>query len=238
VDFDEYASTYDAALGRGLAISGESKDYFAYRRIAWLGRRLAELGIRPRSVLDFGCGTGSTMPFLREILEPESILGVDDSTSSLEVARQAHEAPAVQFMQREKFVPDGSFDLVFCNGVFHHVLPCERAAAVATIRRALRPDGVVALWDNNPWNPGARYVMWRIPFDRDAVPISSREAGRLLREGGFEVLHTDFLFIFPHLMRGLRRLEPTLSRLPLGAQFQVFARRSASTTRDPLSAGH
>jgi len=224
MDFDEYASTYDAALGRGLAISGESKDYFALQRIAWLGRRLAELGIRPRSVLDFGCGTGSALPFLREILEPDSILGVDDSASSLDVARQAHGEAGVRFMQRQTFAPDGSFDLVFCNGVFHHVPPRERAAAVATIRRALRPGGIFALWDNNPWNPGARYVMWRIPFDRDAVPISSRETGRLLRAGGFDVLHTDFLFIFPRWLRRLRRIEPALARLPLGAQFQVLAR--------------
>ena len=31
--FDACAATYDAALNRGLSMSGESKEYFARRRI-------------------------------------------------------------------------------------------------------------------------------------------------------------------------------------------------------------
>ena len=34
--FDACAATYDAALNRGLSLSGESKEYFAHRRIEWL----------------------------------------------------------------------------------------------------------------------------------------------------------------------------------------------------------
>jgi SAM-dependent methyltransferase len=225
VDFDEYASTYDAALGRGLGVSGESKEHFARERVAWLARRLRERGIRPHSVLDFGCGTGSAIPFLREVLGAEEILGIDDSVASLEVAERSR-APGVRFMLREEFQPKESFDLVFCNGVFHHVPPTERPAAVETIRRALRPGGVFALWDNNPWSPGARYVMSRIAFDRDAVPISSRESRSLLEGGGLTVLNTDFLFVFPRALRWLRRFEPGLVSLPIGAQYQVLSRRS------------
>ena len=36
------------------------------------------------------------------------------------------------------------------------------------------------------------------------------------------VLQTDFLFIFPHMLRGLRGLEPLVARLPLGAQYQIL----------------
>jgi len=225
VDFDEYASTYDAALARGLAVSGENREYFARERVAWLARRLGELGVHPRSVLDFGCGTGSAIPFLREVLAAEEILGIDDSAASLEVADQSR-ASGVRFMLREEFQPKGSFDLVFCNGVFHHVPPTERPAVVETIRRALRPGGLFALWDNNPWNPGARYVMSRIAFDRDAVLISCRESCSLLQHGGFAVLYTDFLFVFPRPLRWLRRFEPRLVSLPIGAQYQVLSRRS------------
>jgi len=225
VDFDEYASTYDAALGRGLGVSGESKEYFARERVAWLARRLKERGIRPHSVLDFGCGTGSAIPFFRELLAVEEILGIDDSVASLEVADRSR-ASGVRFMLREEFQPKESFDLVFCNGVFHHVPPTERPAVVETIRRALRPGGLFALWDNNPWSPGARYVMSRIAFDRDAVLISSRQSRSLLEGGGLTVLHTDFLFVFPRQLRRLRRFEPRLVSLPIGAQYQVLSRRS------------
>ena len=225
MDFDEYASTYDAALGRGLVASGENKEYFARERVTWLGRRLGELGIRPRSVLDFGCGTGSAIPFLRERLGAEEILGIDDSVASLEVAERCRDSD-LRFMLREEFQPKESFDLVFCNGVFHHIPPAQRPGAVETIRRALRPGGLFALWDNNPWSPAARYVMSRIAFDRDAVPISSRQSRNLLERGGLTVLHTDFLFVFPRPLRWLRRFEQRLVSLPIGAQYQVLSRRS------------
>ena len=42
---------------------------------------------------------------------------------------------------------------------------------------ALLTGGVLALFENNPWNPGTRLVMKRIPFDRNAQTISPR-AGR------------------------------------------------------------
>ena len=61
--------------------------------------------------------------------------------------------------------------------------------------------------------------MHRIPFDRDAIMMSSRVAHRLLSSQGFEVLRVDYLFVFPRILRTLRFLEPALSRLPLGAQF-------------------
>jgi hypothetical protein len=67
--------------------------------------------------------------------------------------------------------------------------------------------------------------MSRIPFDRDAITLSPPEARRLLRAEGFEIVRTDFLSIFPKFLRWFRALEPLVSRLPLGAQYQVLCRK-------------
>ena len=67
--------------------------------------------------------------------------------------------------------------------------------------------------------------MSRIPFDSDAITLSALEAQRLLKDTGFEILRTDFLFIFPRAFRFLRVLEPYLVRLPFGAQYQVLCRK-------------
>ena len=80
-----------------------------------------------------------------------------------------------------------------------------------------------ALWENNPWNPGTRYVMSRIPFDRDANLVWPHQARRMLREAGLRVLRSDYLFIFPRWLKRLRFLESFLSGFPLGAQYQVLA---------------
>ena len=86
--FDEYASDYDAALERGLAVAGESKDYFARNRIAWLSGNLAALREQPQQIMDYGCGIGSAVPFLIDFFSTASILGVDVSAKSLELAKQ------------------------------------------------------------------------------------------------------------------------------------------------------
>ena len=223
--FDAYAAQYDAALEKGISVSGEGKEYFARGRVLWLGKLLGKLGQAPKSVLDFGCGTGTAAGFLQEILAPDSILGVDVSLNSLEVARRTHGGQRTKFVSLGEYEPDGRFELAFCNGVFHHVALSERAGAVNYIWRSLRPGGLFAFWENNPWNPGTRIVMSRIPFDRDAVTLSPIAGRRLLKEGGFKVIRTDFQFIFPRALRRLRGLERVFCRLPFGAQYQVLGRR-------------
>jgi SAM-dependent methyltransferase len=223
--FDAYSSDYDEALARGLSVSGEDKRWFARERIAFLGGCLRELGVRPATVLDFGCGTGTATPFLVGELGVAEVVGVDSSERSLEVARAQHGEWPVRFVTAAAFRADASFSLAYCNGVLHHVPPAERPRVVRRIRDSLMPGGLFSLWENNPWNPGARYVMWRIPFDRDAVMLSARGARRLLEAGGLEIVRTDHLFVFPRALRALRFLEPPLRGTPIGAQYQVLARR-------------
>ena len=94
------------------------------------------------------------------------------------------------------------------------------------IYRVLRPNGMLAIFENNPWNIGARMVMARIPFDRDAHMLSPLLTAELLRQAGFEVLRTDSLFFFPRVLNGLRFSEPLLGWTRLGAQYLVLAARS------------
>ncbi len=223
--FDAYSSDYDEQLARGLSVSGEDKAFFARERVAFLARCLRELGVRAEAVLDYGCGTGSATPCLLDALGVERVIGVDSSERTLEVARGAHGSARSEFVASSAFTPRGDLPLAYCNGVFHHVPLANRARVVRRIRDSLRPGGLFALWENYPWNPGARYVMWRIPFDRGAQMLSAPASRRLLVEGGFEIVRTDYWFIFPRALRSLRFLEPHLHAVPIGAQDQVLARR-------------
>lgn len=222
--FDEYADEYEAELGRGLRLSGESSTYFARERVRWLRRRLDRLGESARAVLDFGCGTGGAVPHFVAELGAERILGTDVSTACLAIAEREHGAAGVEFALPEA-VPAAEFDLANANGVFHHIEPVDRPEALARIARALRPGGLLSFWENNPWNPGTRLIMRSVEFDRDAQMISAPAARRLLRDAGFEVLATEFLFVFPRFLAVLRRLEPRLARVPLGGQYLVLARK-------------
>ncbi|MGH7713345.1 MAG: class I SAM-dependent methyltransferase [Gemmatimonadaceae bacterium] len=225
--FDAYAAAYDDALGRGLILTGEGKEYFAAGRVAHIRAVLQTLGVTPKRVMDYGCGTGSTTPLLREAWNVSSLVGVDPSPESIRVARSQQRSNAVRFERVQEYVPAGDRDLVYSNGVFHHIPPNERPKALAYIAGALASGGIFAFCENNPWNPGTRYVMSRIPFDRDAVTLSPPEARRILRGEGFEIVRTDSLFVFPRPLSWLRSLESALVRVPVGGQYIVFCRRSA-----------
>src|SRR3712207_6563655 len=130
-EFDRFAESYDDDLNRGLSLSGEGKEYFARRRVEWTARHLGRLGVRARAVLDYGCGTGTAIPLLRDLLGAEQVAGVDVSASSLEVARRDHGADGrVWIAPVEDLVPEGGFDLAYTSGVFHHIRPGDRPAAV------------------------------------------------------------------------------------------------------------
>lgn len=221
--FNDYAANYEAALQEGLSSTGEDSSYYARGRVKWMQKWLDKLGITPRRVLDFGCGTGGSTPFLLELNGVEELVGVDVSDSSLEIARSRCKDPRVRFAMTNEIRGAGTFDLAFCNGVFHHIAPAERAGCVQAVHRAVGDGGLFALWENNPWNPGVRYVMSRIPFDRDAITLSPPETRRLLKGNDFDVVASDFLFIFPRLLAPLRFLERPLCKLPLGGQYLTLA---------------
>lgn len=230
--FDLVARNYDSQVHRGLSLSGERKEYFADRRIAWTGQLIGSLAPGrfwpPRTVIDYGCGTGTALPRLLEHFSPERVLGLDISAASLEVARQANRHQARIELSTIKERPPATYppaELVYTSGVFHHIPPPERPAALADIRARLQPGGLLAFWEHNPWNPGTQLIVHRIPFDRDAVLLSAVTARRLLRAHGFEPIATQYLFVFPRALAALRPLESSLARLPLGAQYLVLARR-------------
>src|SRR5262245_36288656 len=110
-DFDDFAGDYDRTLNRALSVSGESKDYFARGRVVWLAERLREFGMAPRTAIDFGCGTGSAAPFLLEELRLESLLGVDISEKSIEVANRRHGSERARFATIDAHEPKAEADL-------------------------------------------------------------------------------------------------------------------------------
>jgi len=224
-DFDKYAKDYEVTLHRGIAVSGEDSAFFAKGRIEWLKMCMRRLNCVAHTVLDYGCGIGNATPFLFKILGAKSVVGVDLSQESLDVACQSHCDLPVEYKLINELEPRRKFDLVFCNGVFHHIPPCERSTAIRYIANRLRPKGIFSLWENNPWNPGARYVMSRIPFDRDALMLWPGEVRKLFELEGLKAIRQDYCFVFPRVLRIFQKIEPYLTQLPFGAQYQVLARK-------------
>jgi SAM-dependent methyltransferase len=231
--FDAWADddAYARALDASLSVSGESGPYFAEQRVRWVNRFLSSSraggrGNSARRALDYGCGIGGTAPLLRDLAGAEDVLGVDVSPRAIARARADQEgAPRVAFDTLERFSPAGDRDIVYANGVFHHIAPSARAAAMATVASALAPGGLAFVWENNPYNPATRFIMSRCPFDDDAVLVWPRQLRRLCRGAGLRPVTTAFCFIFPAALAPLRPIERRVERLPLGAQYVVVAEK-------------
>ena len=224
-EFDAFAKNYDEALQEGLDLTGESKEYFAQHRVKWITQQLAAYEATTDSILDFGCGTGGSVDYLLKQLNPKRLVGTDVSDDSLKIARVSHQDNRCHFERLDKFEPRAELDLAFCNGVFHHIPLSERQQCVQTIFDALTPQGYFCYWENNPWNPGTRWVMKRVPFDRDAIMLWPSESRQMLRRSGFEIVTTNYCFFFPNFLRALRPLEAYLSHFPLGGQYLVIAKK-------------
>jgi SAM-dependent methyltransferase len=221
----DLSGEYESMLNQGIRLSGESMTFFLNGRLSLLRDRISGPGTVSR-ILDFGCGLGHTSKRLAGMFPGAEIIGADTSLKALEAAQEHNGQPGIRFVSvRELSGGAGGFDLCYVNGVFHHIAPAERAETLQIIRKNLRPGGRLALFENNPWNPGARMVMARIPFDRDAQMLSLPETSSLLTRSGFEIVATDSLFFFPRLLRALRFAEPFLGWTRLGAQYLVLGAR-------------
>jgi SAM-dependent methyltransferase len=229
-EFDKSARAYEALFKPWLRIAGASREYFARSRVNWLSDCLGQQGVVPKRVMDFGCGTGMSLPLLANLPGAEQVIGLDTSEESLTVARESTPGGSpIQLDTPANYLPQQDIDLVFCNGVFHHIPVAARPGAVDFIHRCLRPGGIFALWENNPWNPIHAYAMKHSQIDENAIPISPPESRRLLSSERFRVVQTDYLFFFPGYLRWLHPLEKWLAKVPLGAQYLVLAVKDGQT---------
>lgn len=101
-------------------------------------------------VLDVGCGPGTITVDIAGRVAPGRVVGVDAAAEVVEAARvEAADATNVELRVDDVYalqVDDASFDVVHAHQVLQHLT--DPVAALREMRRACRPDGVVAARDS------------------------------------------------------------------------------------------
>lgn len=227
VDFDRFASGYVDDVDRSVSFTGRNAAFYARRKVEIL-EEIVLRASRPLdglSLLDVGCGTGTT----DHVLAPRvrSLHGVDVSAEMLAQARQ--NVPGAGFSWYDGATlpfDDGTFDVAVAICVFHHIPLSQRHRVASEMVRVTRPEGFVAVFEHNPYNPLTRHAVNTCELDRDAVLLPASETIELLRQAAHvEPEYRHYLFS-PLGGRTGRSLDRHLRKIPLGGQYVGWVQRS------------
>jgi len=223
VDFDDCSQEYIELLNASIRLSGEKASYFDIYKLNCV-KRWACRPQRLSMTLDFGCGIGRLSNLLARTYPRSKVYGYDISLRSIKLAREkwGH----LKNLVFDSRLPDaGLCDLITAANVFHHIRREDRRKILIQLRTLLKPDGTIALFEHNPFNPLTLHVVKNCPFDADANLISLGQFVKLALDSGLKVYRKRYIVFFPKPLQFLRKLEPFLGFLPLGAQYMLILKR-------------
>jgi SAM-dependent methyltransferase len=218
--FDKYDERFGAVVQSSIDFSGLPHSFFTAAKVDALRELVATRlhGMHNPDMLDVGCGVGEFHPLVRGMFG--RICGTDVSAASIAQARIRN--PEVQY---DAYVGEtlpydsAAFDLSIAICVLHHVPPTQWVGFLREMRRVVRPGGLVCLIEHNPLNPLTRLAVTRCEFDRNAVLLHAARTRALMADAGLHDARSHYFLLLPSAARLARRVERSLRRIPLGAQY-------------------
>lgn len=216
-------------------------------------------------VLDIGCGVGDvSLLAARFVREKGSVLGVDRSAASLEIARgrskrraELCETANISFVEADlnTFEPYGTFDAIIGQFVLLYVP--ERASMLRRLTQSLRRGGVMAMQEYDisslaatPESPlFARYRRWIVDGFTSAgaeLDTGSKLYATFLQAGlpppqmvSAQLVHSGHEPTgYEHATQVLRSLLPTLERNGIATAREIEIDMLAERLREDAVAHH
>jgi len=222
-EFDLIADEYDKQHRANIAVTGEGPEYFAEYKIRVL-RELLTGNID--KIIDFGSGTGNSVPFFQKYFPESQLTGVDVSQRSLDIAAERFPGTfGIKIESNHIPILDDRFDAAFSACVFHHINHDEHIQWLGELRRVVRPGGHLAIFEHNPLNPLTLHAVNTCPFDINARLIRAGQLAERYRAAGWRNIQIRYHIFFPRALAALRPAEARLGWLPLGAQYSILAEK-------------
>lgn len=224
-EFDQFSDEYYAMHKQNISITGEAPEYFAEYKIKLLGKLISKTGRNTKSILDFGSGTGNSIPFFQKYFTSSLLTCADVSQKSLDLGRSRFPNFGQNLLINGMNIATKShaFDIVFSACVFHHIPHSEHVGWLHELRRVVHPSGVAMIFEHNPFNPLTVMAVNNCPFDANARLIRANQLARRCRAAGWTSTSIRYHLFFPRVLAALRPLEQRLEAIPLGAQYSVVA---------------
>lgn len=178
----------------------------------WIRQGLVErVRCQPRSILDLGCGTGSTTLLLKQAFPQAEVIGLDLSPYMLVAAQdKAQKAGlSVQFLQgnaEQTGFSDDRFDLVTASLLFHETPTAVACRILQECFRLLKVGGEVLILDGN--QATLRWATWLTEIFEEPY-IQEFAAGSVdawMGAVGFGDVRTEEVWWLNQVTRGVKPL--------------------------------
>jgi 2-polyprenyl-3-methyl-5-hydroxy-6-metoxy-1,4-benzoquinol methylase len=220
IDFDEYAVDYSATLNSSLLLSGQTSDYFDQYKLTCLKKWVCHSN-PSMDVLDFGCGIGNLARFLAKAYPRSTVWGYDISSRSIALAKK--ESGHLNNLDFTSSFPETlRFDLITVANVLHHIKPGRRLNLLTRLRRCLKTEGRLVVFEHNPLNLLTRFAVKTCPFDADAQLIRLCHLIHLAQKSGLRIGDKRYIVFFPKALERWVKIEAYLGFFPLGAQYMAI----------------
>jgi SAM-dependent methyltransferase len=198
----------------------------ASRRYSWFIAEARRLGAH--RILELGCGTGEASASVAAGVGAE-VVAVDISDDFLARARAAHVLPNLRFEKLDLLGDDvgrlGQFDLVFGNGILHHLV-LRLNDVLRALHSLSNKGGGLAFIEPNFLNPYCAFIFGTgvgrrfAKLEPDEMAFTPGQLRRALPETGWRdvsVRTRDFLLpgLPTPLTRPILAVEPALEATPL-----------------------
>ena len=216
VNFNNYSKDYISLMKQQHSKFG-GIDYYSKHKAKITKQVFPDDGV---NILEFGCGIGRNIPFIKAEYPSSSIFGYDISKNSIDVAKK-NNPDVVFFSNLNNARLCNKIDLIFIAGVYHHIHPKLRENISKQIYRLLSNKGIVICFEHNPYNPITRHMVNTCEFDEDAVLLNRKELSNSFKNQGLTHYKSSYILFFPEKLKKLNFIEKYLCWVPFGGQYSV-----------------
>jgi ubiquinone/menaquinone biosynthesis C-methylase UbiE len=179
----------------------------------WVRQALIDgIQVKPRRILDLGCGTGSTTLMLKQAFPQAEVIGVDLSPYMLVKAENKASSAGLDISWRHGNVEklgfrDGSFDLVTAALLFHELPMTVSQAVLRESYRLLTVGGQILILDSN--QQALRQLDWlkdvfEQPYLREYAAGSMNTS---INTAGFAAVETQDVWWLHQVTRGVKPIS-------------------------------
>ena len=212
INFDNYADNYKDYIAKSLGNLEDNLNYYHIKKSEILKK---ELGYRPKKILDLGCGVGTMLELLIKNFQGSVFYAYDESKKSMDYIKKKF--PKINCL--DNLETNEKFDLIFISAVVHHVKSGDRDDLFRNIYNLLSPNGVMFVFEHNPYNPVTLKMVTNCEFDADAELIKKNDLINLCKKNNFKIIKSGYIHFFPSKLGFLFKLESYLKWFFLGAQY-------------------